>query len=100
MRIVAGQAIANGGRVNASFNLRGIFVAMASEAELVGSGGDQLDVSDIPVDPNLVATQATHRDCGMDRLAFGLILMASQTGCRIGFRIERYRMLRSRCAAH
>jgi len=76
MRIVASQTVANRRRMDLSLDLRGVFVAVAREAELVRSGGDQLYARGVFVDPDFMATHAAHRDRGMDGLAFRLVLVA------------------------
>jgi len=78
MRIVALQAIANRRRMNGALDLGGILVGVAGETEPVGSGRDQLHAGHVLVHPNLVTTQAAHRDGGMDEFAFRLILVAFQ----------------------
>ena len=89
MRIVAGQAIANRRRVDLSLDLRGIFVGVAGEAELVRSGGDQLDAGGVFVDADFVTTGAAHRNGGMDGFAFRFVFMALETFGAIRLRIER-----------
>lgn len=94
VRIVAGQAIANRRRVHFTLDLGGIFIGVAGEAELVRSGGDQLYVSVISIDPDFMAAQAAHRYRGMDGLALGFVFMTRDAGRGIGLRVKRYRMLR------
>src|ERR1017187_6179416 len=89
MWIVAGQAIANGRRVDASLDLRGILVAMTSEAELVGSGSDQFYAGGVFVDPNLVTTQAPHRDGRVHRFALALVFVTLKALGGVCFRIQR-----------
>lgn len=95
MRIVAGQTIANRRRVHSTLDVRGIFLGVAGEAELVRRGRDQLYVSVISVDPDFMATQAAHGDRGMDKLALRFVLVAGDAGRGIGLWIEWNRMLRS-----
>ena len=99
VRIVAGQAIANRRRVDFSLDLRGIFVGVASEAELVRRGGDQLYVSAISVDPDFVTAETAHRDCGVHRLALGFVFVAGDADGGIGLGVKRDRMLGGRGAA-
>ena len=79
MRIVALDAVANRGRMDRAFERRGILIRVTSDAERLRSGRDQLDARDVFVDPNLVAAQASHGDCGMDELALGLLVMTLKT---------------------
>jgi hypothetical protein len=94
VRIVARQAISNRRGMNVPFDLRGVFIAVAGEAYFVGCGRDQLYMCDIPVDPNFVAAQASHRDGGMNRFALGFVFVAGKADCGVGLWIERDRMLR------
>src|SRR5208282_4742819 len=55
VRIVALDAIPNCGTVDVALDLGGILIAVALEAELNRGGGDQSDVGDVPVRPDLVA---------------------------------------------
>jgi hypothetical protein len=75
MRIVAGQAIANRRLMDVSFNLSRVFVAVAGQAELGGSGRGELYAGDVLVDANLVAGGAAQGYGGMDGLSLGLILV-------------------------
>lgn len=93
MRIVTLDAVTNRRRMHVPLNLRGIFVAVAGKAELVGGRGDQLYVRDIPVDPDFVAAHATHRHGRMHCFALRLILVASDAGGRVSFGVERYGVL-------
>ena len=95
MRIVALHAIANGRWMNRPLISRGVFVGVAGEAQLVGSGGDQLYARDVFVDPDLVATGTAHRNRGVDRLALCLVLVAGDAGGGIRLRVKRHRMFRS-----
>jgi hypothetical protein len=94
MRIVALQAIANRRRMNGALDLGGILVGVAGETEPVGSGRDQLHAGHVLVHPNLVTTQAAHRDGGMDEFAFRLILVAFQALGSVNLRIQRNGMNR------
>ena len=73
------QAIANGGAMNGSFNLCGVLVGVAGEAEPDGRSGNQLDAGDVLVDANFVADIASQRNRRVDELPFGLALMAGGT---------------------
>lgn len=55
MRIVARQAVANRRGVHFPLDLRGIFIGVAGQAQLVRSSGDQLYVSVISIDPDFMA---------------------------------------------
>lgn len=87
------HAVAHGGGVNSAFDVGGIFVGVACQTERGGSGGDQLDASDIAIYADLVTTGAAQGDRGMDGLAFGFIFMAGDAGGGIGLGVKRDRML-------
>src|ERR1035437_7927168 len=70
--IVTGQAIANRWRVNVSLDLGCIFVAVAGKAELIRSGGDQLDAGSVFGDADFVTAQAAGGDGGGHGPALGL----------------------------
>jgi hypothetical protein len=80
VRVVALEAIAHCRLVYLSCHLRRIFVGVAGETELVGRCGDQLYVRDLFIRSDLMATGATGGDCGMNRFAFGLVLVTLQAG--------------------
>jgi len=94
MRIVTRQAIANRRRMNLSFDLRGIFIGVAREAEFVRSRGNQLYVGDVFVCAYFMAAHAPHSHGGMHGLTFGFVFVAGQAGGRIGLGIKRHRVLR------
>jgi len=87
------QAIPHSRRMDLALDLGCILVGMAGEAQGRGSGRDQLDVRNVFDGPNLVATIAAHRHGRMDRLALGLVFVASHASRRVGFGIERNWML-------
>src|SRR5271167_1869821 len=70
-----------------------VFFGVATQAECLRSRGDQLNASNIFVDPNFVTAQTSRGDGGMDSLALRLILMTLETFRRIDVLIERNRML-------
>lgn len=76
MRIMTGQAITNRRRVDASLNLRSIFVLVAGQADFVGDDGDELHAGNISINPDFMAAQTAHRNGGVDKLTLRLILMA------------------------
>jgi len=88
MWIVAGQAIANSWRVDASLDLRGILVVVTGEAELVRSRGDELYAGGVLVDPDFMATQTSHRNGRVDGLAFSLVLVTLEAFGRVRFRVQ------------
>ena len=94
VRIVALQAVAHRRLVDISFDLGGVFVGVTGQAELVGSRRDQLDAGDVAIDPDLVATQAAHRDGGMDELTLALFAMAFKAFGGICFWVQRNRVNR------
>ena len=79
MRIVALQAIADGGIVDASFDINGIFITMALDAELDWGYCLEVYAGNIIGYPDFVATQAAGGDCGMDGLPLRFVLMTLQT---------------------
>lgn len=87
------QAIAHGRRMDSAFDVGGIFVGVAGQAERDGGGGDQLDASHITIHAYLVTTGAAQGDRGMDGLAFGFIFVAGDAGGRISLWVKRDGML-------
>src|SRR5215467_949147 len=92
VRIVALQAIAHCRRMHASGDLGGVFVGVAGKAKLVGSRRDQLDVREVVVGADLVATGASHGDGGMHGFAFRLVLVTLGADRGVSFGIERNRV--------
>ena len=66
VRVVAGEAVANRRRMDCSLDLVGFFVGMAGDAKRIRRRGDQLDASDIFVDPDFVAAQAARAHRGVN----------------------------------
>jgi len=62
---------------------------MTTEAQRLRCGRDQLNAGHIPVDPNLVAAQATGRDRRVDRLPFAFVFVALEALGRIHVLFER-----------
>lgn len=89
VRVVAGQAIANGRLVDLSLDLRGIFVAVAGEAELVRGGGDQHYPGGVFVDADLVTAQTAGGDSGVDGLALGFVFVTLEAFRAIDLGIKR-----------
>src|SRR5450756_1260352 len=89
VRIVAGQAIAYGRLVDVSLDLRGVFVAVAGEAELVRGGRDQHYAGGVFVDPDLVTAQTAGGDGRVDGRTLGLVFVALEALGAIGLGIER-----------
>ena len=92
VRIVALDAIAYRRRMHGPFQRRGIFIGVTTEAERLRRRSDELDASDVFIDPYLMAAQASHRDRGMYGFAFALIFMTFQAFGRICFWLQRDRM--------
>jgi hypothetical protein len=92
MRIMALQAVANGRTVDSALELRCALVSVTRETQTGGRRGDQLYAGDIFVDPNFMTNVAAEGNCGVDRLAFRLVLVASEALCGIRVFVERYRM--------
>ena len=80
-------------------DLRRVFVAVALQAKSVGRRGNQFYPGDVFICSYFVAAGATHRDRRMNRFPFCLVLVALQTGGRVGFGIKRNRMLDRESAA-
>jgi len=72
------QAVSDRRRMHRSFYVRRFLVGMAGQTKSIGSGRDQHDPGDIPVNPDLMATQAAHRNSGVDRLALCFVVVAFQ----------------------
>jgi hypothetical protein len=72
VRIVAGEAVANRGRMHRPLDVGRFLVGVAGDAKRGRSGGDQLDARDVFVDADLMAAQAAHGHGGMNGLALGL----------------------------
>jgi len=89
VRIVALDAVAYRWRMNCAFDRGRVFVTVTGQAESLRRRSGQLDASDVFVDANLVARSAAHLDCGMDRLALGLVLMTLEACLRVGIRLKR-----------
>jgi hypothetical protein len=94
VRIMAGQTIPHRRRMNIALDLGGVFIAVARQAELVGCRGDELDASDVFVDPHFVARRASQGDRRVHRFALRLVLVALQALGRIGVLVERHRVNR------
>ena len=98
VRIVTLQAVANGRGMNRASSLVEMSAAFLSAWQVRQSATGVVVISFTRVmsaiDPNLVAGGASHGDCGVNRLALGLVLVARQAGGGIRLRIERDRMLR------
>src|SRR5208337_924757 len=89
MRVVALNAVAHRRRMYSPFQFGSVFVGVAGQTKSMGRGGDQLDAGDVPVDPDLVTAQAAHRNGGVDRLAFRLVVVALDALGGVSLRIER-----------
>ena len=92
MGVVALEAIADGGLVDGSFDVRGILIGMAGEAQGGGSGGDELDPRHILAYPDFVTACAAQGYRRMDVFPFGLIRVALQALGRIRVLVERNRV--------
>lgn len=93
MRVMARQAIADRWWMNLSFNLRGILIGVAGEAQLIGSSGDELYVCDVFIRAYFMAAHTSHGHRRMHGFTFSFVLMAGEASRGIGFWIERNRML-------
>ena len=93
MRIVAFKAIADGGKVDASSDFIGIFIAMAFDAKLDWGYCFEIYAGNIIVCTDLVATQAAGCDCRVDGLPLLFIFVTLQTLASIGVLLKADRML-------
>ena len=78
-------------------DLAGVFIGVASEAEPVGRCGNQLDVSDVFIGSNFMATGATRSDRRVNHLAGGLIRVTLRADRSIRFGIEWDRVSCRQC---
>ena len=92
VRIVAGQAIANGRLVDCALDLRRILFRVTREAELIRGGRGQLDAGYVFIDPHFMAAQASGRDRRVNGLSFCLIFVALDALRRVDILIERNRV--------
>ncbi len=76
MWIVTLHAVANRRRVDFAFDVGGVVISVAGEAERLRRCGDELDAGDVFIDSNLVTTCASRRDRRVDVLSFGFIRVA------------------------
>lgn len=79
VRVVTCEAIAHGGLMNVPFNLRGILISMATQAQLRRRSGDQLYPGRVLIHSYFMATQAAGLHGRMDGLTLRLIAVALQT---------------------
>ena len=79
MRIVALEAIANGRAVDLAFDFCGVLVGVAGNTERLGSGCDQLDASNVFIDPDLVTAGTARRNGRMHHRAFGFVFVTLKT---------------------
>src|ERR1700758_2746124 len=89
VRVVALHAIPNRRAMHGAFEIGGVFVGMAGEAQGRSRCRDQLDAGNVLVDPDLVATHAAGGHGRVNRFALLLIRMTFQTLCRICVLVER-----------
>ena len=92
MWIVALQTIADGGIVDTSFDINGIFITMALDAKFDWGYCLELYPGDIIGDPDFMATQAAGCDCRMDVLPLRFIFMTLQTLAPVHILFQRGRM--------
>src|ERR1700741_5453977 len=86
------QAVPDRRLGNRSLDLRGVFIFMASQAEAVSGGGNQLHARYVPINADFVATGAPCGDRGVHELPFCFAVVAFQTFRGIGVFFQRYRM--------
>lgn len=98
MRVVALQAVAYRRWMHMAFNLRRVLIGMAAQTNFVRDGGNQCYVGCVFVSPDLMAAQATRRNCRMNELALRFIFVAFEALGRIDVLIQWNRMNRGRGA--
>lgn len=69
---------------------------MTTQAERLRRRSRQLDARDVFIHAHFVAAQASSCDSGVNRLAFGLVLVAGDALRRVDVLVERNRVLLSR----
>jgi len=70
VRIVAGKAVADRGRMHGALDVRRCFVGMAGETKRGRRCGDELDARDIFIDADFMAAQTAGGHCGVNGFAF------------------------------
>ena len=95
VRVVAGETVADRGRMHGALDVCRCFVGMAGEAERGRSCGDELDARDIFSHADFMAAQTTGGHGGVNRFAFGLVLMTFKALDGIDLGIERNGVYRS-----
>lgn len=92
MRIVALEAVPNRRAVHMAFDLAGVLVGVASQAQLDGCDGGRLDTGNVFAYTQFVAAQASRGDGRMYRLSLGLILVAGDALGGVGAWLQRNRV--------
>ena len=94
MWIVALQAIADGGAVDTSLDIIGIFITMALDAKFDRGNRPELYAGNIIVCTDFVATQAAGRESRMHGFSLRFSLVTLQTLAPIDVLLKLNRMLR------
>jgi len=89
VRVMAFDAVADGGRMDRPFQRGRVLIGVAGDAERLRRRGRELYPGDVFIDSDLMAGQATHRDCGVDELSLRFILVAFQAFGRIDVLVQR-----------
>ena len=95
VRTVAGQAILDCRRVDATLDLRHVLVGVTGEAEFIRDGRDQLHARDVFVNPDLVAAETAGGHRGVDRLSLCFVFVTFEALGGVDVRLERHRMYAS-----
>ncbi len=93
VRIMALEAVANGGLMDLALDIRRVLLRMTGEAECLRGGRCQFDTGDVFVYSDLMTSGTSGRNRGMNRLAFRLVLVAFDTFRGIGVLVQGDRML-------
>ncbi len=94
VRVMARQAIAHRRRMHRSLDIRSLLVRMATDAKRNGRRRDQLYPRHILGDPDLMAAQAPALHRRVNKLVFGLVVVALQALLGVGILVQRNRVHR------
>lgn len=86
------HAVANRGRMDFAFDVGGVVIGVAGEAERLRGCCNELDARDVFGYTNLMTTGTAHRDRRVDVLSFGFVLVTLRALRRVGILIQRYGM--------
>ncbi len=92
VRIMALEAVANGGLVHDAVDLGGILVIVTVETKCCDRRCDQLDAGDVLIDADFMATRASSGHGRVHTFPFCFISMTFQALRSVRILVERYRM--------